>query len=183
MMAQSIAKWCYVNTTLHHIYTHDAHDAHVHMMHMYTHVCTHFTHIMYTPTHYVPTMYTLCTHFHILHTYVHAHTHAELTCTHEVPTLPIPEVMEHLIPVWLVHLGVDEETRVAKLSDLLCKQLHSLHRVAEYDTLIDLKFGEESIETVDLLSFLHVGIVLCDPLQSQFIHQVDGIGTSQVSIL
>ena len=46
--------------------------------------------------------------------------------------------MEDLVPVSLGHLGVDEEARVSKLSDLLCQQLHALDRVAEDDALIDL---------------------------------------------
>ena len=111
------------------------------------------------------------------------HTYTRLTCAHKVSAFPISEVVEHFVPVGLVHLGVDEKTRVPELSDFFSKQLHSLDRVAEYDTLVDLELGEECIETVNLLSFLHVCIVLCDSLQSQFIHQVDGIGTSQVFVL
>ena len=38
---------------------------------------------------------------------------------------------------------MDEETRVAQLGDLLCQQLHSLHRVAEDDALVDLELGGE----------------------------------------
>ena len=38
---------------------------------------------------------------------------------------------------------MDEETRVAQLGDLFCQQLHSLHRVAEDDTLVDLELGDE----------------------------------------
>ena len=47
--------------------------------------------------------------------------------------------MEHSVSVLLVHLGVDVETWVTKLSDLLGKQLHSLSRVAEDDGLVDLQ--------------------------------------------
>lgn len=83
----------------------------------------------------------------------------------------------------LVHLGVNEEARVAQLSDLLGKQLHSLHRVAEYDALVDLELREECVETVDLLSLLHVGIVLGHAFQGKLVHQVDGIGSSQIPLL
>ena len=38
---------------------------------------------------------------------------------------------------------MDEETGVAQLSDLLGQQLHPLHRVAEYDTLVNLELSGE----------------------------------------
>ena len=47
--------------------------------------------------------------------------------------------MEELVSVRLCHAGVDEEAGVPQLCDLLCQQLHSLHRVAKYDALVDLK--------------------------------------------
>lgn len=78
--------------------------------------------------------------------------------------------MEHLVPVLLVHFGVNEETRVAKLCYLLGKQLHSLHRVAEDDALVDLELGEECVETMDLLSLFNIGVVLGHTLQRKLIH-------------
>ena len=36
---------------------------------------------------------------------------------------------------------------------------------------------------MDLLSLLHIGIVLGDPLQGQLIHQVDGVGGAEVAVL
>ena len=50
-----------------------------------------------------------------------------LTCAHKVSALSIAEVMEDLVSVGLCHAGVDEETGVPQLCDLLCQQLHSLH--------------------------------------------------------
>ena len=47
--------------------------------------------------------------------------------------------MEDLVSVGLCHAGVDEEAGVPQLCNLLCQQLHSLHRVTEDDTLVDLK--------------------------------------------
>ena len=47
--------------------------------------------------------------------------------------------MEDLVSMGLCHAGVDEETGVPQLCDLLCQQLHSLHRVTEDDALVDLK--------------------------------------------
>lgn len=43
----------------------------------------------------------------------------------------------------LSHLGVDVETGVAKLGDLLGQKLHSLRRVAEDYGLIDLELKED----------------------------------------
>ena len=51
--------------------------------------------------------------------------------------------MEDFVAVRLGHPRVDEETRVAQLGDLFCQQLHSLDRVAEDDTLVDLELGDE----------------------------------------
>lgn len=36
---------------------------------------------------------------------------------------------------------------------------------------------------MDLLLFLHESIVLCDPAQSKFVHQVDLVGVGHVIIL
>ena len=36
---------------------------------------------------------------------------------------------------------------------------------------------------MDLLSLLHVGVVLSDSFQSQLVHQVDGVGGAEVSVL
>lgn len=44
----------------------------------------------------------------------------------------------------------------------------------------DTYLWEKSIETVDLLFFLHEGIILCHSLESQFIHQVDLIWVIQM---
>ena len=88
--------------------------------------------------------------------------------------------MEHSVPVLLSHLGVNVETGVAQLSDLLRQQFHSLDRVAEDDALVDLQFGEESVEAVHFLFLLHVGVELCDASESELIHQVDGVGVIQV---
>ena len=64
------------------------------------------------------------------------------TCADQVAALPVAEVVEHLVPVGLGHAGVDEETGVAQLSDLLGQQLHPLDRVAEYDALVYLELRE-----------------------------------------
>ena len=85
--------------------------------------------------------------------------------------------MEYPIPVCLLHLRVNVVTRIAQLSDLFRKQLHAVDRVAENDALIDFQFREQRVETVYLLPLLHIGIELSDTAESQFIHQVDTVGT------
>ena len=47
--------------------------------------------------------------------------------------------MEDSVAVGLEHLGVDVEARVPQLRDLLREKLHSLHRVAEDNGLVDLQ--------------------------------------------
>ena len=47
--------------------------------------------------------------------------------------------MEDSVPVGLEHFGMDVETGVAQLCDFLGQQLHTVHRVAEDNGLIDLK--------------------------------------------
>ena len=54
----------------------------------------------------------------------------------------VPEVMENTIPVRLVHARMDEEAWEAKLCNLLGKQLHTRHGVAENDCLINLQLGK-----------------------------------------
>ena len=61
-----------------------------------------------------------------------------LTGADEIATESLAEVMEDPVAMLLYHLGVDVETRVAELRNLLREQLHSLGRVAEYDRLVDL---------------------------------------------
>ena len=46
--------------------------------------------------------------------------------------------------------------------------------------LVDLKFREESVEAVDLLSFLDKCVVLGDALQGELVHQVDLVRLLQV---
>ena len=84
--------------------------------------------------------------------------------------------MKDPVPVFLPHLGVNVEAGVPQLSDLLGKEFYSLNGVAEDDALIDLQFGEESVEAVHLLFLLHIGVELCDASEGELIHQVDGVG-------
>jgi hypothetical protein len=57
---------------------------------------------------------------------------------HQVAANPISEVVEDAVTVVLEHFGVGVEARVSQLGDLLCQQLDSVGRVAEYDRLVDL---------------------------------------------
>ena len=81
-----------------------------------------------------------------IHVLVHVLTHNYIcnffygsTCADEVPALSVAEVVEDLVSVGLGHSGVDEEAGVTQLGDLLGQQLHTLHRVAEDDALVDLE--------------------------------------------
>ena len=49
--------------------------------------------------------------------------------------------MKHSIPMALEHFSVNVEARVAEFGDLLGKQLHAVHRVAEDDRLVDAQLG------------------------------------------
>ena len=88
--------------------------------------------------------------------------------------------MEDPVSVLLPHLGVNVETGVAKLRDLLSQQLNTLHRVAEDDALVDLEFGEECVEAVDFLLLLHIGVELSDATEGELVHQVNGVRVIQV---
>jgi len=100
---------------------------------------------------------------------------------HEATGVALSEVVEDPITVSLCHLGVDVETRVAKLRDLLGQEFNPLCRIAEDDGLLDLEFGEQGVEAVHLLGLLHKGVVLGHSLQSQFIHQIDFCRISQAT--
>lgn len=64
----------------------------------------------------------------------------------EVAAMAVAEVVEDAVAVRLQHARVDVEAAVAKLGDLLCKQLHARHAVCEDDGLVDLQFAEERVE-------------------------------------
>ena len=51
----------------------------------------------------------------------------------EVAAMAVAEVVEHPVPMALLHLGMDVEAGVAELCDFLGQQLHSVDRVAKDD--------------------------------------------------
>ena len=87
------------------------------------------------------------------------------------------------IPITLVHARVDEEARVAELTDLAGQKLDSLRTVAEDDCLRDVELGEKGVQTVKLLSFLQEGVELCESLQSQLIRDLDVLRFGDVALL
>lgn len=91
-------------------------------------------------------------------------TTSEQVGTDQVSTQTSSEVMENSVPVSLSHLGVDVVTGVAQLGYLLSQQFHTLGRVAEDDTLVNLQLGEKCVEAVNLLTFLDEGVVLSNAL-------------------
>lgn len=89
---------------------------------------------------------------------------------HKVPADAIPEVVEDSITVMLKHSRMRVKARIAQFSDLLGKQFNTVGGVAKDDGLVDLEFGKEGVETMDLLLFFHESIVLCNAAQSKFVH-------------
>jgi len=66
-------------------------------------------------------------------------------------------------------------TRVSKLCNLLGQELYTVHRVAKDNTLVDLQFREQCVQTMNLLPFLDIGIELRYSPQREFIHEIDGV--------
>ena len=85
----------------------------------------------------------------------------------------IAEVVEDAVAVRLKHTSVTVEARVAQFGNLLGQQFDAVGGIAEDDGLIDLKFGEQSIEAVDLLLLFNKCIVLSNTTKSKFVHEVD----------
>jgi len=88
----------------------------------------------------------------------------------------VAEFVKDAVAVGMLHLGVDVVTRITQFGDFLRQQLDAVHRVAEDDGLINLKLGEERVETMDLLAFLDVGVKLRDTTQGEFVHEIDTVG-------
>lgn len=91
----------------------------------------------------------------------------------KIATDAVTKVVKNAVAISLKHAGVAIEAREAKFSDLLGEKLYAVGGAAKDDRLIDLEFGEESVEAVDLLCFRNVSVVLSDSSESEFVHQVD----------
>ena len=72
----------------------------------------------------------------------------------------VAEVVKYSIPIMLQHLRMGVKAGIAKIDNLLRKKLYAICGVAEYDRLINLKSREESVETMDLLTFVNVAVIL-----------------------
>lgn len=75
------------------------------------------------------------------------------------------------------------EARIAKLGNLLSKELNSLCVLTENDGLVDVKLGEESVEAVEFFLFLEVGVVLGYSLKGKLVHEVDEFGVRNILLL
>ena len=73
----------------------------------------------------------------------------------------VAKVVKYSIPIMLQHLRMGVEAGIAKIDDLFREKLYAVCGVAEYDRLVDLKSREESVETMDLLTFVNVTVILC----------------------
>lgn len=100
----------------------------------------------------------------------------------KVSTNAVAEIMEDAITGLLLHPSMTIETGVAQFGDFFGEQFDTVGRVAEYDGLVDLKLGEESVQAVDLLLLLHKGIVLSDTAKGEFVHKVDFVRGDHVFI-
>ena len=78
---------------------------------------------------------------------------------------------------------MDEEARVAELTNLAGQKLDSLRTIAEDDSLGDVELGKKSVQAVKLLSFLQEGVVLCESLQSQLIRDLNVLRLRDVALL
>lgn len=87
------------------------------------------------------------------------------------------------VSIALVHSRVDEEAREAELTDLAGQQFHALGAVAEDDRLRDVQFGEQRVQTVELLALFQVSVVLSHSLQSQLVRDLDKLGLGHVALL
>lgn len=101
----------------------------------------------------------------------------------QVAHLPVTKVMEHTVAVLLQHFGVRVEAGVAKFGDFLCQQLHARGAVAEDDGLVDVQSAEQSVETMDLLFFLHESIILGNAAKGELVHEVDLMRVIHVFVL
>lgn len=101
----------------------------------------------------------------------------------EVAAHAVAEIVEHSVTVLLKHAGVRVEARVAEFSDLLGEQFHTVCGVTEDNRLVNLKFGEKGVETVNLLLFLNKGVELSNTTESELVHQVDLVRVAHVLVL
>lgn len=101
----------------------------------------------------------------------------------EVTADAVAEIVEDPVAVLLKHSRVRVETGIAQFRNLLGQKFHSIGRVAENDGLVDLQFGEQRIQTVNLLLLLDEGIVLRDTTQRKFIHEIDLVRIAHVLVL
>ena len=97
--------------------------------------------------------------------------------------LSLLEIVENPVSVTLVHLGVNEEARVAKLTDFARKQLNTLCTIAEDDRLRDVKLSEKGVEAVQLLFLLEEGVVLRETLQSELVSDLNVLGLGHIALL
>ena len=109
-------------------------------------------------------------------------TTSEEVGTDKVAADAVPEVVEDAVPGLLGHPGVTVEAGVAELGDLLCEELYTVGRVAEDDGLVDLKLGEQGVQAVDFLLFLHEGVILGNAPQGELVHEVDLVGADHVLV-
>mmetsp|Transcript_1435 Transcript_1435/g.2632 ORF Transcript_1435/g.2632 Transcript_1435/m.2632 type:complete len:289 (+) Transcript_1435:1024-1890(+) len=95
--------------------------------------------------------------------------------SHQMSCSAVTELVEDTVSVGLLHLCMNVITGVAKFRNFLGQQFHAVYRVAKNDTLVDFQFGKESVEAMDLLPLLHIGIKLSDTSKGEFVHKINTV--------
>jgi len=91
----------------------------------------------------------------------------------KVAALPLAEVMENTVAIFLAHLPMNVEARETQSGNLAAQKLDSVHAVAENNALVNCNLSEESIKAVNFLVFIHIGVILGEALQGEIVHEVD----------
>ena len=78
---------------------------------------------------------------------------------------------------------MNEEARIAELTDLSGQKFDSLRTIAKDDCLGNVELCKESVEAVELLPFLQESVVLSQSLQSQLIRDLNVLRFGDVALL
>ena len=100
---------------------------------------------------------------------------SEKVGAHEVASTAIAKFVENAVTIGLLHLGVNVEAAIAKLSNLLGQKLDAVNAVAENDALVDLELGKKRVESSDLLTLLNECVELSNTAKSKLVHEIDDV--------
>lgn len=92
---------------------------------------------------------------------------------HQTSGVSLSEIVENFVPFVLRHFGMNVVAWVIQLNNFFGKKFHSQSGIAENDCLLDILFTKKSIETVQLLTLLDIGVEIGNTLQGQLSHEVN----------